>query len=120
MGYTFLFQILLFSSKFSLKIATALPIATSTLMTEASRYIQRALYYLFCCSKAEQHQSGFMREFENFLGIVQNDLQLFAMAVQDNQCQIWVHAVRESSMLAVQVSQHKYLAHFFEHVCAIV
>ena len=37
---------LLFLSKFSLKIATALPIATSTLLTEASRYIQWALYLL--------------------------------------------------------------------------
>ena len=35
-----------FSSKFCLKIATALPIATSTLLTEASRYIQWALYFI--------------------------------------------------------------------------
>ena len=35
---------LLFSSKFPLKIATALPIATLTLLTEVSRYIQCALY----------------------------------------------------------------------------
>ena len=44
MDYACWFKILLFSSKFSLKIATALPIATSTLLTEASRYIQWALY----------------------------------------------------------------------------
>ena len=44
MGYAFLFKIKLFSSKLSLKIATALSIATSILLTEASRYIQWALY----------------------------------------------------------------------------
>ena len=35
---------LLFSTKFPSEIATALAIATSTLLTEASRYIQWALY----------------------------------------------------------------------------
>ena len=44
---------LLFSTKFPSEIATALPIATSTLLTEASRYIQWALYFLFIRARSK-------------------------------------------------------------------